>query len=186
MKIRRVNVLPVPLQADTLYFHPAVVSGKSFAAGAMNAGLVVTLTGATAEVVHSSVDPTTVFSWINSKIQEADIPGQVTAALAGFSPGSSTSFVENIFERDQIEVTSVMFCYVVDATDDPSVTSGSALYISKILPGNDWEWIKVAEYESLDISVPNEAIITLLSVVGGELHYNGAPIGNVAIVNNEW
>jgi hypothetical protein len=70
---------------------------------------------------------------------------------------SSNTLVNNIVERDlipDIDRFEGMEVTVLDASDDPSVASGSAKYFL-VFPLTNSDWVKIAEYESLDITTTN-------------------------------
>ena len=107
--------------------------------------------------------------------------------------------VADIAERDLLgySLPSKMVL-VVDATGDGSVLAGAATYVND---GNNW--IKIAEHESLDVTLEwaniqngptssvsaidtavtnshthaNKAVLDLLSATGGDLLYNSVAVG---------
>ena len=107
--------------------------------------------------------------------------------------------VADIAERDLLgyALPSKMVL-VVDATGDGSVLAGAATYVND---GNNW--IKIAEHESLDVTLEwasiqngptstvaaidaavtashshtNKATLDLLSATGGDLYYNSVAVG---------
>lgn len=58
--------------------------------------------------------------------------------------------VDTITDRDNLNLNRNAFVLVLDASADPTVNSGSALYVYK---ATTQEWIKVAEYESMDVVI---------------------------------
>lgn len=98
---------------------------------------------------------------------------------------------------------------VTDATGDPTVTTGTALYAFNHAGQT---WTKLTEYESLDLSLNwanisgrpnsspeaidaavgashshgNKAVLDKLSEAGGQLNYNGAVVGNVTVSTSDW
>lgn len=58
--------------------------------------------------------------------------------------------VANIAQRDALQLTSNAMVLVTDATGDPTVTSGAAMYAYSA--AND-TFTKVAEYESMDVVI---------------------------------
>lgn len=65
--------------------------------------------------------------------------------------GSGARIVDNIADRDAITPkTNGMLVYVLDATGDPTVASGAASYLWR---ESTAQWIKLTEYESMDVSV---------------------------------
>lgn len=82
-------------------------------------------------------------------IDQPDIQAMIDAAVAGGS--GSTVIVDNIAGRDAIaSPINAQTVYVVDASDDGTVTSGGASYIYR---ESTTSWIKMSEAESLDLSL---------------------------------
>lgn len=126
------------------------------------------------------------------------IQSVVNSSLADFN---SIEIVADIAARDALTLARNTMVLVVDATGDTSVTSGAALYAYR---ESDDTFIKVSEYESMDVSVSWNSIsgrptstpsqidtavnnshthanLTQLNKVGedanGDLTYNGASVG---------
>lgn len=78
-------------------------------------------------------------------INEADVMGLIANALSSFS---TLEVVDDIDARNALTPTSNTPVYVIDASDDPTVTSGGASYIYRV---STQTWIKTAEAESLDV-----------------------------------
>ena len=121
----------------------------------------------------------------------------IEAILAGV--GGGLQIVDDIDARDALTPTSNIFVLVKDATDDVTVASGAALYV---WDNTAEEWVKVMEYESMDVTVawssitgkpsssvsdiddavakkhnhPNLATLNGLSDSGGVLQYGGNPV----------
>lgn len=186
LTIARVNALPETLAASTLYL---VKSG---------AELVITVTGNTGAVVATTVS-------------KADVNTAISTAIAGLDMSNSVEFAATINARTALtpSLTKSTFVYVEDATGDETVSSGAAMYLYNFAAET---YYKVAEYESMDLiqswenligapdSTPeqidaavaaththaNKAVLDALSDDAGVLKYNGALIGNVVNVGNEW
>lgn len=64
---------------------------------------------------------------------------------------TTIKIVSSIQERNNLNPTGPMFVFVTDASDDPTVGTGSALYI---YDPNNSSWIKVFDHEdsNLDLS----------------------------------
>ncbi|MDF3932160.1 hypothetical protein [Pseudomonas citronellolis] len=132
----------------------------------------------------------------------AMINALIAAALASLpSSGAPVLFVADIAARDALEPEEAVFVLVQDATDDPSVSSGAALYAWNPATST---WLKVAEYESMDVqltwsaidgrptSTPsqidnavslahthtNKATLDLLGTGADGLTYNGQPVSS--------
>lgn len=73
-----------------------------------------------------------------------------TIASALVTSVNNIQIVPDIAARDALTPTTTIFVLVQDASDDPTVTAGAATYIYDTVSD---EWIKVAEYESMDITV---------------------------------
>lgn len=124
-----------------------------------------------------------------------------SAMIAAVAPGGGDTLqiVADIAARDALTPSSNIFVLVVDATADATVDAGSALYV---WDNTAEEWIKVAEYESMDVTVAwssitgkpsssvsdiddavakkhshsNSAVLNGLSDTGGVLQYGGNPV----------
>ncbi|WP_462383407.1 hypothetical protein [Pseudomonas sp. Marseille-QA0892] len=182
VKFYKVTSLPATLEPDALYF---------VANGAYAETYVTDGSGAAKGVGNTPM--------INSLID---------AALANWGGAASTvSIVADIAARDALIATleSNTMILVIDASADPTVGEGSALYAYAA----DTDTIyKVAEYESMDVIVQwneiegrptstpaqidnavaqahshaNKAVLDQLSDVNNELHYRGVRVGGGA----EW
>lgn len=140
----------------------------------------------------------------------AMINALITAALASLpSSGAPVLFVADIAARNALEpdLEQAVFVLVQDATGDPTVSSGAALYAWN--PATT-AWLKVAEYESMDVqltwaaiqgkpsSTPaqidtavsqththsNKATLDLLGAGADGLTYNGQPVSSSWATNN--
>lgn len=158
IQIARVSALPGTLAANTIYL---VADGAT--------GLQVVVTGATAEVVKSTLTTAQIQSMISSSI----------ASDAGAIP----QYVADIAARDALTLTKNSMVLVGDATGDETVGAGAALYFYDQAADN---FIKVAEYESMDLVIPNMDILSDLSDIGGKLGYKGALVSNVEHTASEW
>jgi len=131
----------------------------------------------------------------------AMINALIAQALADFEGGGSGVLLiaDDIAARDALALAASSLVLVIDASADSTVGAGSALYA--------WNapveaWIKVAEYESMDVVVDwdsiqnrptsspaqidsavsashthaNKPVLDGLSDAGGLLRYNGDPI----------
>ena len=85
-------------------------------------------------------------STIKRIINSDDIQAMINTALAGFS---QIQIVADIAARDAIAspITGA-YVLVIDASADATVTAGAASYIH-----NGTLWVKVTEYESMDLSL---------------------------------
>ena len=86
-------------------------------------------------------------STVKRILNEADISAMITAALSGVG---STEIVADIAARNALTPSNGSMCLVLDASDDPTVASGAATYIYQT---SGTAWIKIAEYESLDLEL---------------------------------
>lgn len=119
----KVTSLPPTLEADSLYFVENDGYAESYLTN--NAGL------------PRSIGNT---DMINALIVEA---------LGQFEVGGVV-IVADIAERDSLSLSLTTLVLVIDATGDPTVGVGSALYAYNV---STQEYIKVAEYESMDVIV---------------------------------
>jgi hypothetical protein len=130
-------------------------------------------------------------------INSDDIQAMIDAAVAGVQAG--IEIVNDIAARDALTLTNGKYVLVLDATGDATVTSGAASYVWRAATS---QWIKLTEYESLDMTITwamiqgkpssspaaldaavanshTHANITQLSKVGedanGDFTYNGLP-----------
>lgn len=71
---------------------------------------------------------------------------------------SSIFIVPNITERNKLKLNKECICWVEDATDDTTVSSGGAAYLSK-LNGTEITWEKITESESLDVVLSWDKIV---------------------------
>lgn len=92
-------------------------------------------------------------------------------------------YAADIAGRDLLDMTKNSLVLVADATADATVDAGAAMYFYNVA---DDSWLKIAEYESLDLVIPNKQILTDLSDVGGQLYYKGAPIATVHAGTSQW
>ena len=188
LTIQRVTALPETLAAETIYL---VKTGTE---------LTLTVTGNDGAVVATTVS-------------KADVNTAISTAIGAVDMSNSVEFAADIAARDAMTLTKSTFVYVADATGDPTVTAGAAMYLYDF---TNTTWIKVTEYESLDLvlswdsingrpessggdiddavskshSHDNMEVLDLLSVDDGKLQYNGvdvgAPVGGVITDGNEW
>lgn len=97
----------------------------------------------------------------------------ITAALASWEGASSMPIVADIAARDALFATATanMLALVIDASADPTVETGSALYAYDF--GSSTVY-KVAEYESMDLVIqwasiqgkPNSSVAQIDDAVG--------------------
>ena len=130
----------------------------------------------------------------------AMINGLIDARL---NAASTLLHVPNIQDRDALSPASNAMVLVTDATGDPSVQGGGALYFYDAAQS---AYTKVAEYESMDLvlqwanisgrpgalpgdidaavaeahSHANKAVLDALGDASGGLTYNGAPIAGAS------
>ncbi|GJN49431.1 hypothetical protein [Pseudomonas tohonis] len=176
LQFHKVASLPGTLQADSFYF----VQNGNYAEG------YLTNSAGEAKSIGNS-------TMINALITEA------LSSLP--TSGAPLIFVADIAARDALEedLTGPVFVVVTDATGDPTVTAGAALYgWNPTLEG----WVKLAEYESMDVTLTwetiqgkptstpsqiddtvtkahthtNKSTLDKFSEAGGLLRFNGSPI----------
>lgn len=79
---------------------------------------------------------------------QAEIQALIDASLASATGGAV--IVDDITARDALTPDNGQIAYVIDATDDGTVSSGGATYIYR---SSNTTWIKQSEAESLDLTV---------------------------------
>ncbi|WP_425327685.1 hypothetical protein [Pseudomonas nitroreducens] len=128
----KVTTLPGTLQPDSFYY----VSNGSYAES------YITDQAGVAKALGNS----------------AMINALITDALSSLpSSGAPVLFAADIAARDALEsgLTQAVFVLVQDATGDPTVDAGAALYAWN--PSTS-TWLKVAEYESMDLEFTWDAL----------------------------
>lgn len=127
LKFRKVASLPATYEGSTMYM----------VADSVNAALF--------EMYLSSADGTTVRHLLN----KSEIQTMINTSVAGSIAGMGTmSVVADIAARDALNPATVSLALVLNATADTSVTNGAATYVYNTTTS---AWIKIAEYESLDV-----------------------------------
>lgn len=117
--------------------------------------------------------------------------------------------VNNLLERDALPKSKNFIVFVLDATDDPEVGSGSALYFYmkpvdrfiKIYQSTEKvitvQWSNIiggprSTPEMIDSAVslahqhPNKNTLDLITDNGGFVHYNGRPVTQFLVGSSEW
>lgn len=184
VNIYKETVLPGTLQSHSIYL-VAPESTPSY--------VEMYVTGASASTVKRIIDA-------------SDIEAMITLALSGLS---QMEFADTIAERNALTLKDGLQVLVVDASADPTVTSGAATYVYR---EETTAWIKIAEHESQDVALtwaalqnkPSSAVVdiddavtkrhshtnkTQLDKVGedgsGNLTYNGS-LPKTAWVTTGW
>jgi hypothetical protein len=96
------------------------------------------------EMYVTSADGTQVRRVINSD----DIQAMIDAAVAGAT--ANIEIVADITARNALTPTNGKYVLVLDATGDPTVSSGAASYVWR---ASTSQWIKLTEYESMDMTI---------------------------------
>ncbi len=86
----------------------------------------------------------------------AEIQAMIDASVSAL--GSGAAIVDDIAARDALTPANGSQVYVIDASGDPTVSSGGATYIYR---SSNTTWIKQSESESLDVA------LTWASITGG-------------------
>jgi hypothetical protein len=127
LKFRKVASLPATYEGSTMYM----------VADSVNAALF--------EMYLSSADGTTVRHLLN----KSEIQTMINTSVAGSIAGMGTmSVVTDIAARDALNPATVSLALVLNATADTTVANGAATYVYNTTTS---AWIKIAEYESLDV-----------------------------------
>lgn len=103
--------------------------------------------------------------------------------IASLDMSNSAVFAADIAARDALVLTKNTFVFVADASADATVDAGAALYFYNLATTS---YTKVAEYESMDFTIPNLGILADLSDIGGALGYKGALVATVLEGTHEW
>lgn len=131
MKFFKVTTLPGSLESDAFYFVDNGAYAESY----------LTSSDGTAHAIG------------NTPMIQALANAAISAQLASLN---LIVFAADIAARDAYEgAATAMLVLVQDASADPTVDAGAALYFWD--PAGE-DWIKVAEYESMDVSVAWSAI----------------------------
>lgn len=91
-------------------------------------------------------------STVKRIINDADVQAMIEAYLTGFN---NIQIVENISARNALNPSSAIVVLVLDASADPTVDSGAATYIYNV---GSSSWLKISEWESLDITLTWSAL----------------------------
>lgn len=117
-----------------------------------------------------------------SVINEKGLNDGYFVSKKGVTMSGKVVVFKNISERDKC-VPCPTFAWVIDATDDPTVDSGSAFYV-RLATG----WKKLYETESMDNEGTgeghthnNKAILDRLADVDNVLIYDGRVVGDKEI-----
>lgn len=174
VKFYKVSTLPGSLEADSFYY---VENGSYAESYLTNSAGIARAVG-------------------NSAMINALIGAAITDALSDLN---ALEVVPDIAARDALVLERNALVLVIDATADPTVDAGSALYA---YVEADASWVKVAEYESMDVvlqwssiqgrpnSTPaqidtavsqshthsNKAVLDKFSESAGQVLYNGNAI----------
>lgn len=124
-RTHKVTALPGVLQANSIYY----------VAPAARPDYV--------EVYMTGTDPATVKRIVNT----VDVQAMIDAAVSGLG---GLAIVADIAARDALNPSSNAMVVVLDASADATVNSGSALYAYQLATTT---WIKLSEYESLDLTL---------------------------------
>lgn len=122
MKVNKLNTLPGTYEASALY-------------------LVKSADANLLDLYVASNDGNSV----RRIISKSDINTMINAAVAA---SSSSTIVADITARNALNPAVITIAYVLDATADNTVTAGGATYIYNTTGST---WIKIAEFESMDV-----------------------------------
>lgn len=86
-------------------------------------------------------------------LNETDIQALINASISGLG---GVEVVDDIAARDALSPTSNLEVFVLDASSDPTVSSGGANYIYRL---SNTTWYKQSEAESMDIVLDWNSII---------------------------
>lgn len=123
LNIQKVTELPVVLEPSTIYFVRGAGDDEF---------LDIYVTGINIDEVRHVITRNEIASMISTQLSGIGTPQMAI----------------NISSRDALELSTNAMVLVNDATGDPTVSSGAALYFYSASLD---EFIKVAEYESMDL-----------------------------------
>ena len=203
--LARVSVLPAVLVANTIYFVSAAaneleivtvgtvitdVRSTKVAAGrateintALSGFRLADSAGLTSDVASAISTAISAIGLASSATLESDVAAKIATEIGKLDQSNTALIAANIAARDALVLTKSSFVVVADATGDPTVAAGAAMYFYNV--GDD-SYMKIAEYESMDFVIPNKAILEKLSIINGNLAYDGAEIGTVQAGAQEW
>lgn len=133
-KTHRVTELPSPLEAYAVYFVAPAAGNPDYV-----------------EIYVTSSDGLSARRVINAQ----DVNNLIEETLAGTR---QIFVVDTIGDRAEVDVGESKYVYVIDASDDPTVTSGGASYLYN---SSTESWIKTSESESMDL------VLNWNNIVGG-------------------
>lgn len=133
-KTHRVTELPTPLEAYAVYFVAPAAGNPDYV-----------------EIYVTSADGNSARRVIN----EQDINTLVEQKLSGLN---EITVFDTITDRDNADTAVTKYAYVVDASDDETVTSGGASYVYN---DSTDDWVKTSESESMDL------VLNWNKIVGG-------------------
>lgn len=161
IKIFKVTTLPAVLEGHSMYLVAPVAKPNH---------LEVYVTSADASAIKRIVNIDDIQSMINSSI----------------SANNAFEIVDNIAARDALSLTSNKFVLVLDATGDATVTAGAATYAWRASVSS---WVKISEYESLDVVLdwasiqnkPSSSVADIDSAVAQRhTHSNFTELGKIS------
>lgn len=126
MKFHKVTALPGTLEGHSVYL--VAPAGKPNYV----------------ELYATSADGTSARRILN----DTDIQAMIDASIA--ASGAGVEIVADIAARNALSPTNGKYVLVLDASDDPTVNSGAASYVWRSATST---WIKLTEYESMDLSL---------------------------------
>lgn len=187
-QIKRVNALPEVREANTMYLVKAGALVEIHQTGTTGAVIFHTITEGDVNNLIAAALATALVDYSTTAQMNAAITTAVTNAIAGIDQTNNAIYAADIAARDALAPTKNVFCYVADATGDNTVAAGGAMYFFNQAGEPGSQWVKVTEYESMDVITPSEkAILSKFGVDGnGNLTYDGAVVGSVVQGAHEW
>lgn len=122
----KVTALPTPLVPDSIYFVAPAGSPEGY--------MEIYVVGSDGASIRST-------------LTRAQTQAMIDASVASAS-GGGTVIVDDISARDALQPDNAARVFVVDATGDPTVSSGGAEYMWRT---STTSWIKISETESQDL-----------------------------------
>lgn len=136
-KVYRETALPASLEPYSVYFvAPSGSENTNF--------LELYVTDASGTTTRRVMKRSDILNLIQEQMAEAGV--------------NNLTIVDDITERDALDLEHPMWVYVKDATDDPTVDTGGATYLYNPNGSSGNKWIKTSEAESLDLELKWSAL----------------------------
>lgn len=146
IKFFRENALPGTPSANSIYFISKTINSNDFAEMYVTNASGVARQVSGEDLVNAIIDT---LKAQNNGLATLDSGGKIPVGQLPAGIGIEFEIVANIAARNALSPTKNILCLVLDASADPTVTAGNALYAYQ---QSNTTWHKVAEFESMDLS----------------------------------